>query len=77
MPLADGVDPEIVALIEELVAGGHAYAVDGLLPRRAVPEYGRLSRQRPDQVEEQEPNPLKEDSRLRPLEGEQEDEDTW
>ncbi len=27
------------------------------------PEYGRLSGQRPDQVEEQEPNPLKEDPR--------------
>ena len=27
------------------------------------PEYGRLSGQRPDQVEEQEPNPLKEDGR--------------
>ena len=36
------------------------------------PEYGRLSGQRPDQVEEQEPNPLKEDgARLRALEGEQ------
>ena len=35
-----------------------------LLPRRrATPEYGRLSGQRPDQVEEQEPNPLKEDPR--------------
>ena len=30
---------------------------------RASPSYGRLSGQRPDQVEEQEPNPLKEDPR--------------
>ena len=30
---------------------------------RAIPGYGRLSGQRPDQVEEQEPNPLKEDPR--------------
>ena len=29
----------------------------------SFPEYGRLSGQRPDQVEEQEPNPLKEDPR--------------
>ena len=29
----------------------------------SFPDYGRLSGQRPDQVEEQEPNPLKEDAR--------------
>ncbi len=35
--------PEIVALIEELVAEGYAYAVGGrrLLPRVALPEYGQ------------------------------------
>ena len=48
-----------------LIASGHAYAVDGDVYFRVAsdPEYGRLSGQRPDQVEEQEPNPLKEDPR--------------
>jgi cysteinyl-tRNA synthetase len=57
--------PEIVRFIEELVASGHAYPVDGDVYFRVAsfPEYGRLSGQRPDQVEEQEPNPLKEDAR--------------
>ena len=51
--------------IEELVEPGFAYAVDGDVYFRVAsfPEYGRLSGQRPDQVEEQEPNPLKEDPR--------------
>jgi cysteinyl-tRNA synthetase len=57
--------PEIVRFIEQLLAGGHAYAVDGDVYFRVAgfPEYGRLSGQRPDQVEDQEPNPLKEDPR--------------
>jgi cysteinyl-tRNA synthetase len=65
MPLATESIPEIVALIGELVASGHAYAVDGDVYFRVArfPGYGRLSGQRPDQVEEQEPNPLKEDPR--------------
>jgi cysteinyl-tRNA synthetase len=65
MPLATESIPEIVALIEELVAAGHAYEVEGDVYFRVAsfPEYGRLSRQRPDRMEEQEPNPLKEDSR--------------
>jgi cysteinyl-tRNA synthetase len=55
----------IVSFIEQLVAGGHAYAVEGDVYFRVAsdPEYGRLSGQRPDQVEEQEPNPRKEDPR--------------
>jgi cysteinyl-tRNA synthetase len=65
MPLATQSMPEIVALIEELVGSGHAYAVDGDVYFRVArfAAYGQLSRQRPDQVEEQEPNALKEDPR--------------
>jgi cysteinyl-tRNA synthetase len=65
MPLATETIPEIVALIEELVESGHAYPVDGDVYFRVAnfADYGRLSGQRPDQVEEQEPNPLKEDPR--------------
>jgi cysteinyl-tRNA synthetase len=57
--------PEIVAFIAELVESGHAYPVGGDVYFRVAsfPEYGRLSGQRPDQVEEQEPNELKEDAR--------------
>ncbi len=65
LPLATETIPEIVALIAELVAGGHAYQSDGDVYYRVAsfPDYGRLSGQRPDQVEEQEPNPRKEDPR--------------
>jgi cysteinyl-tRNA synthetase len=65
MPLATESIPEIVALIEELVDAGYAYAIEGDVYFRVARfrEYGRLSGQRPDQVEEQEPNPLKEDAR--------------
>ena len=64
-PLATETIPEIVALVEELVASGHAYATGGDVYFRVAsfPSYGALSGQRPDQVEEQEPNPLKEDPR--------------
>ena len=65
MPLATESMPEIVALIEELVESDHAYAVDGDVYFRVArfPDYGKLSGQRPAEVEEQEPNPLKEDPR--------------
>ncbi len=64
-PKASETIAEIVALIEELVELGLAYEVEGDVYFRVArfPEYGRLSGQRPDQVEEQEPNPLKEDPR--------------
>src|SRR5207237_2568756 len=64
-PKATETIPEIVALIEELVAGGYAYEAGGDVYFRVArfAEYGRLSGQRPDQVQEQEPNPLKEDPR--------------
>jgi cysteinyl-tRNA synthetase len=65
LPKATESIPSIVRFIEQLVATGHAYAVEGDVYFRVAsdPGYGRLSRQRPDQVEEQEPNPLKEDPR--------------
>ena len=64
-PLATETMPEIVALIEELLASGHAYTVDGDVYFRVArfEGYGALSGQRPDQVEEQEPNGAKEDPR--------------
>ncbi len=65
LPKATEYVREIVKFIEALIEGGHAYAVDGDVYFRVAgyPDYGRLSGQRPDQVEEQEPNPLKEDPR--------------
>jgi cysteinyl-tRNA synthetase len=65
LPRATDTVPQIVAFIQALIATGHAYAVGGDVYFRvsSFPEYGRLSGQRPDQVEEQEPNPLKEDGR--------------
>ncbi|MGZ8687452.1 MAG: cysteine--tRNA ligase, partial [Gaiellaceae bacterium] len=64
-PLATETIPEIVALVEELIASGHAYQAGGDVYFRVAsfPSYGALSGQRPDQVEDQEPNPLKEDAR--------------
>jgi cysteinyl-tRNA synthetase len=65
LPKATDSVPGIVTFIEQLVELGHAYAVDGDVYFRVAsdPGYGRLSGQRPDQVEEQEPNALKEDPR--------------
>jgi cysteinyl-tRNA synthetase len=65
MPKATESIPSIVRFIEDLIEGDFAYAVEGDVYFRVArdPEYGRLSGQRPDQVEEQEPNPLKEDPR--------------
>jgi cysteinyl-tRNA synthetase len=66
MPKATETIPQIVAFIETLVAHGFAYPVDGDVYFRVgrFPEYGRLSGQRPDRVEQgEEPNPLKEDPR--------------
>ena len=55
--------PHIVAFVEELVDRNFAYAVDGDVYFRVArfPEYGRLSGNRPDRMEDLEPNPLKED----------------
>jgi cysteinyl-tRNA synthetase len=80
LPLATETIAEIVALIEELVASGHAYEAEGDVYFRVASfaEYGRLSGQRPEQVEEQEPNPRKEDPRDFALwKANKPDEDTW
>jgi cysteinyl-tRNA synthetase len=72
--------PQIVRFIEGLVDRGHAYPVDGDVYFRVAsfPEYGRLSGQRPDQMEEQEPSPLKEDPRDFALwKANKDGEDTW
>jgi cysteinyl-tRNA synthetase len=65
LPLATETMPEIVALIEQLVGSGHAYIAVGDVYFRVArfESYGALSGQRPDQVEEQEPSPAKEDPR--------------
>ena len=64
-PKASETVEQIVAMIAELVELDHAYEVDGDVYFRVAsyPAYGELSGQRPDQVEEQEPNPRKEDPR--------------
>ena len=81
LPKATESVPQIVSFIEELIATGHAYPVGGDVYFRvsSFPDYGRLSGQRPDQVEEQEPNPLKEDGRDFALwkANKPETEDTW
>ncbi|MEZ5102147.1 MAG: cysteine--tRNA ligase [Thermoleophilia bacterium] len=79
-PLATETVPEIVALIEELIAGGLAYEAGGDVYFRVgrFPDYGCLSGQRPDQVEEQEPSALKDDPRDFALwKGRKEGEDTF
>jgi cysteinyl-tRNA synthetase len=72
--------PQIVRFISELIERGHAYEADGDVYFRVAsyPEYGQLSDQRPDQVEEQEPNPRKEDPRDFALwKANKPEEDTW
>jgi cysteinyl-tRNA synthetase len=80
LPKASEVVPQIIRFISELIEGGHAYESEGDVYFRVAsfPEYGRLSGQRPDQVEEQEPNPRKEDLRDFALwKANKPDEDTW
>jgi cysteinyl-tRNA synthetase len=80
MPKASEVVPQIIRFIEQLIERGYAYAVDGDVYFRVArdPNYGQLSGQRPDQVEEQEPNPLKEDPRDFALwKANKPSEDTW
>jgi cysteinyl-tRNA synthetase len=80
MPKATEVIPQIIRFIEELIERDYAYEVEGDVYFRVArdPEYGRLSGQRPDQVEEQEPNPLKEDPRDFALwKANKPEEDTW
>jgi cysteinyl-tRNA synthetase len=80
LPKATEMIPQIVRFIEQLIERDYAYAVEGDVYFRVSrdPEYGRLSGQRPDQMEEQEPNPLKEDPRDFALwKANKPDEDTW
>ena len=65
-PKATETIPEIIALIEELVRDGFAYEAGGDVYFRVArfQDYGRLSGQRLDQLEDDEdPSPLKEDAR--------------
>jgi cysteinyl-tRNA synthetase len=80
LPKASEVVPQIIRFISELIKSGHAYESEGDVYFRVAsfPEYGRLSGQRPDQVEEQEPNPRKEDPRDFALwKANKPEEDTW
>ena len=80
LPKASEVVPQIIRFISQLIESGHAYESEGDVYFRVAsfPEYGRLSGQRPDQVEEQEPNPRKEDPRDFALwKANKPDEDTW
>jgi cysteinyl-tRNA synthetase len=79
-PKASEMIPQIVAAIAELVERGFAYEVDGDVYFRVskFADYGKLSGQRPDQVEEQEPNARKEDGRDFALwKANKPGEDTW
>jgi cysteinyl-tRNA synthetase len=82
VPKATESVPQIVAFIDELIASGHAYASGGDVYFRVTsfPEYGRLSGQRLDQVEQgEEPSALKDDPRDFALwkANKPETEDTW
>jgi len=71
---------EIVAFVAELVERDYAYEVDGDVYFRVArwPEYGRLSGQRPDQMEHEDENPRKEDPRDFALwKANKPGEDTW
>jgi cysteinyl-tRNA synthetase len=65
LPKATETVPQIVHFIEELVAAGYAYAAESDVYFRVArySEYGQLSRQRPEEMQEEEQNPLKEDPR--------------
>ncbi|MGZ4348088.1 MAG: cysteine--tRNA ligase [Gaiellaceae bacterium] len=80
LPKATEVVPQIIRFISQLIESGHAYESEGDVYFRVAsfPEYGRLSGQRPDQVEEQEPNQRKEDPRDFALwKANKPEEDTW
>jgi cysteinyl-tRNA synthetase len=81
MPKATESIPAIIHFIEELVAADFAYAAGGDVYFRVArdPEYGRLSGQRPDQMEQgEEPSALKEDPRDFALwKANKPGEDTW
>jgi cysteinyl-tRNA synthetase len=64
LPKATEHVPGIVRFVEELVERGYAYAVDGDVYFRVSrdPAYGSLSRQRVEEMQEEERNPRKEAS---------------
>jgi len=79
-PTAAETVEDQIRMIGELIERGFAYEVDGDVYFRVsrYEDYGRLSRQRPDQVEEQEPNARKEDPRDFALwKANKPGEDTW
>ncbi len=79
-PKATETMGEIVTLIADLVQRDFAYVAEGDVYFRVgrFDGYGQLSGQRPDQVEEQEPNSLKEDPRDFALwKANKEGEDSW
>ncbi|MGH2977356.1 MAG: cysteine--tRNA ligase, partial [Gaiellaceae bacterium] len=79
-PTAADTVPDQIAMIEELLDAEFAYEVEGDVYYRVArfSDYGRLSRQRLDQMEEQEPNPFKEDPRDFALwKANKPGEDTW
>jgi cysteinyl-tRNA synthetase len=85
-PKATETIPQIVALIEELIEGGHAYPARGDVYFRVTsyPDYGKLSGRHGDEEamrnpsEEDEPIELKEDPRDFALwKAHKESEDTW
>jgi cysteinyl-tRNA synthetase len=79
-PTAVDTVPDQIGLIEALIDRGFAYESDADVYFRVsrYPEYGRLSRQKLDEVREQEPNPRKEDPRDFALwKANKPGEDTW
>jgi cysteinyl-tRNA synthetase len=64
-PRASETIPQIIAFVQELLSRGLAYESRGDVYFRVArfPDYGRLSRANPDEMRQQEPNPLKEDPR--------------
>ena len=79
-PTAAETVSEQIAMIQELVDRGLAYEAEGDVYFRVArfADYGRLSGQRPDEVQEQEPNARKEDARDFALwKANKPDEDTW
>src|ERR687898_1681373 len=79
-PTAVETVPDQIRMIDELIAAGHAYESDGDVYFRVTSftDYGRLSNQRLADVEEQEPNPRKEDARDFALwKANKPGEDTW
>src|SRR3954453_1425139 len=60
-PRATEYVPQIVAFIENLIEGGHAYTAGGdvYFSVASSPSYGQLSRQKVDQMEPEETNALK------------------